>query len=156
MHLEKITESNLNEAVEIAKLVFPYESHADGFWPEVAYKMAIEEQNERFAYYIAKNNGISLGITGHYPPDDNNPNNVWLGWFGIIPAMRRRGFGSILFLKTTTLLANFGMTTLNLYSGDREEERPAHEFYKKFGLKETHRGDVDGSPVIYFSGPILT
>jgi len=33
MQLTKITSDNLAEAVSVAREIFPYEIHKDGFWP---------------------------------------------------------------------------------------------------------------------------
>lgn len=152
MQLTKITADNLAEAVAVAREIFPYEIHKDGFWPEVAYKMAIEEQKENFAYYLATANGKVVGITGHYPPEDGKP-EIWLGWYGVRPDCRCKGYGSQILRATADIIAQWGKV-LNLYSGDREEERPAHRLYLRHGFKQTGRGEVDGSPVLYFRGSI--
>lgn len=83
--LERITSENLATAIAAARQIFPYETHAEGFWPEVAYKMAIEQQNPRFAYYLARDSKKIVGITGHDPAEDGQP-EMWLGWFGVLPA----------------------------------------------------------------------
>src|SRR5215475_3002678 len=71
--LERITSKNLAKAIAAAWKIFPYETHADGFWPEVAYKMAIKQQNPRFAYYLARDTEKIVGITGHDPVEDGEP-----------------------------------------------------------------------------------
>jgi GNAT superfamily N-acetyltransferase len=148
MQLTKISSDNLTEAVEVAREIFPYEIHKDGFWPEVAYKMAIEEQKPNFAYYLASDGGMVVGITGHYPPEDGKA-EIWLGWYGVIPACRRKGYGAQILRATAEIIAQW-CDVLNLYSGDREEERPAHRLYLRHGFEQTGRGEVDGAPVLYF------
>lgn len=150
MILETITNNNLQSAIDIAKQIFPYEIHADGFWPEVAYKMSIEEKDPYFKYYLATERGSIIGITGHYKEDDG----MWLGWFGVIPARRRNGYGSALLLESTKVIANLGFNKLKLYSGDREEERAAHRLYKKHGFTQIKTGQVDGLPVLFFEASL--
>jgi GNAT superfamily N-acetyltransferase len=147
--LERITSENLAKAIAAAWLIFPYETHAEGFWPEVAYKMAIEQQNPRFAYYLARDTEKIVGITGHDPAEDGEP-EMWLGWFGVLPTERRKGYGSKILLATCEIISGFGISSLYLYSGDRKEERAAHRLYLRNGLKQIGRGEVDGDPVLYF------
>jgi GNAT superfamily N-acetyltransferase len=147
--LERITSENLAKAIAAAWLIFPYETHAEGFWPEVAYKMAIEQQNPRFAYYLARDTEKIVGITGHDPAEDGEP-EMWLGWFGVLPTERRKGYGSKILLATCEIISGFGISSFYLYSGDRKEERAAHRLYRRNGLKQIGRGEVDGDPVLYF------
>ena len=88
MTLEKITLENLTEAIAAAHEIFPYETHADGFWPEKAYRESIEKHWDNFAYYLAKTGGEIVGITGHYPPEDGSP-EMWVRWFGDPPGFSR-------------------------------------------------------------------
>jgi GNAT superfamily N-acetyltransferase len=147
--LERITSENLAKAIAAAWQIFPYETHAEGFWPEVAYKMAIEQQNPRFSYYLARDTEKIVGITGHDPAEHGQP-EMWLGWFGVLPAERRKGYGSKILLATCEIIGGFGISLLNIYSGDREEERAAHRLYLRTGFEQTDRGEVDGDPVLYF------
>jgi GNAT superfamily N-acetyltransferase len=147
--LQQITSENLARAIETAWQIFPGEIHAEGFWPEVAYKMAIEENNPRFAYYLALDRESVVGITGHYPPAGGKP-QIWLGWFGVLPNKRRKGYGSEILKATCNIVAAFGVSELNLYSRDQDEEPAAHQFFLRCGFEQTGRGEVDGDPVLYF------
>jgi GNAT superfamily N-acetyltransferase len=146
---EQITFENLAQAIAAAWQIFPYEIHAEGFWPEVAYKMAIEQQNPRFAYYLARDSEKIVGITGHDPAEDGQP-EMWLGWFGVLPAERRKGYGSKILLATCEIIGGFGISSLCTYSGDREEERAAHRLYLQTGFEQIGWGEVDGDRVLYF------
>jgi len=150
MRLEKITNANLELAIKIAKEIFPYEIHDGKFWPESAYKEAIDKNWFNFTYFIAYHELSPVGITGYYPPDDDKP-DIWVGWFGVLPKFRKRGFGENILGETIRIVKLMGAKTLCLYSGDREEEFAAHRLYLKMGFKETERGEVDSSPVIYFA-----
>lgn len=154
-----ITSENLALAVEMARKIFPYETHADGFWPELAYKLSIQEGNPRFRYYLACTEAqagqIYVGITGHYPPEHPPAHpEIWLGWFGVLPMERRKGFGTQILHATAAIVSGFGVSELKIYSGDRDEERDAHRLYLRQGAQKIGRGRVDGAPVIYFNIPI--
>jgi GNAT superfamily N-acetyltransferase len=155
--LERITAKNLAKAIAAAWQIFPYETHAEGFGPEIAYKMAIEQRNSRFAYYLARDNEKTVGITGHDPAEDGQP-EMWLGWFGVLPAERRKGYGSKILLATCEIISGFGISSLYLYSGDREEERAAHRLYLRSGFEQTGWGEMDGDRVLYFKAklPLVT
>jgi GNAT superfamily N-acetyltransferase len=149
MIFEKINSKNLNEAIKAAKEIFPYEYHDGEFWPEAAYKEAIEKSWYNFAYFVAKVNGEIVGITGFYPPEDDEP-EMWLGWFGARPESRGIGYGQQILSQTLKMVRKMGQKRLRLYSGDREEEHPAHRLYIKNGFTISSKGEVDGLPVIYF------
>ena len=147
--LERITSANLAEAIAAAWQIFPYEGHAEGFRPEVAYKMAIKRQNPRFAYYLARDTEKIVGITG-YDPAEAGQTEMWLGWFGVLPTERRKGYGSKILLATCEMIRRFGISSVYIYSADREEERAAHRLYLRNGFEQVGWGKVDGQPVLYF------
>lgn len=151
--LERITSKNLAMAIAAAWEIFPYEGHDQGFWPEVAYKMAIRQQNPRFAYYLARDTTRIVGITGHDPAEGGEP-EMWLGWFGVLPAERQKGYGSKILLATCELICGFGISSLYIYSGDRDEERVAHHLYLRTGFEQTGWGKVEGEPVLYFKATL--
>src|SRR5262249_53749805 len=88
---------------------------------------------------------------------DGQP-EMWLGWFGVLPGERRKGYGSKLLLETCEIISGFGISSLYTYSGDREEERAAHRLYLRTGFKQIGWGKMDGEPVLYFETklPLVT
>lgn len=158
MRLEKIAEDNLSVAIDTAYKIFPYENHENGFWPEIAYKMSIKENKENFAYYLAYDVKTIVGITGYYPPEnyiqERGKDGIWLGWFGVVPEQRNKGYGKQILIETTKIISNLGQNMLHLYSGDRCEEELAHHLYLKMGFEQYDKGDVDGFPVLYFRSSI--
>lgn len=149
MTLIKITNKNVGVAIDAAWQIFPYEVHNGVFWPKYAYNESIQENNDRFAYYLAYHNYSLVGITGHYP-DDEDYEKMWVGWFGILPHWRGKGLGSLLLTTLCDKLYDMGITKLHLYSGDRPEEENAHKMYIKHGFEHYRNGTIDGEPVLYF------
>ena len=81
MELEKVTEKNIDFAVEIQEELFPGESGRANF-EESIYGSA------GFEYFLLYENGTCVGIIGIYSyPED--PKSAWLGWFGIRKEFRR-------------------------------------------------------------------
>ena len=86
MTLERITESNLNYAVQIQEELFPGESARTNYEESFAEPSAYE-------YYLIYEDGACAGIIGLYCyPED--PDSAWLGWFGIREGFRRKRLGS--------------------------------------------------------------
>lgn len=148
MTLVKITQDNLEQAVETALQIFPEEIHDDGFWPEKAYKSSIRCENEEFSYYIVYHNYEIVGITGHYISYDK----IWLGWFGVKRKFRKHGLGKDILKATADIAYSFGYYKLSLYTSAKTEY--VHRFYENNGFEEYRRGYVDGLPVVYFSADL--
>lgn len=144
--LQPITAANLADAVAVARIVFPYEVHADGFWPEIAYRESIAAQDPRLLYYVVYEGDEIVGITGHYPENAR----MGLGWFGVIPEARQRGLGERILRATIEIVTALGATELNLYSEDREEERAAHRLYRRLGF--VREAGKDG--LLYFGAKL--
>ena len=153
MTLEKVNPDNLALALATAKAVFPYELRDGKMSMEEAYVEAIGKDWPHFAYYIAKDEGRIIGITGHYPPEDDSK-EIWLGWFGVLPDARGHGWGTMILHETCRIVASLGATEMHIYSGDRPEERKAHALYIRNGFKHTGNGSVAGEPVLFFRGPV--
>ena len=86
MHLERITENNIDFAVSIQEELFPGES------ARANYEESLEESSG-YEYYLICMGDDCAGIIGLYRyPED--PESAWLGWFGIREGFRRRHLGS--------------------------------------------------------------
>src|SRR5260370_2714084 len=44
--------------------------------------------------FLLRANSETVGVCGLYQMSETTTSLVWLGWFGIRPAFRRRGYGS--------------------------------------------------------------
>lgn len=148
--LQPVNEISLAVADETARLVFPNEVHADGFWPSNTYRWSIEEKDAKFCYYLAVYNNKVVGITGHYSDENDPATTLWLGWFGVVPSARKQGLGQQLLVVSERLIAELGATTLKLYSRDDEVSQSAHRLYQRNGYQQVGNGLVDNLPVKYF------
>lgn len=72
-----------------------------------------------------------FGVTGIYSYNEY-PDDAWLGWYGILPKLRNRGYGSIVFDETVKLAKTKGYKAFRLYSEENFKE--AHKLYIKKGM----------------------
>lgn len=118
-------------------------------FPEWLLKACIEENNPAWACFIAMSAGQVVGITAHYADLDGCP-EMWLGYFGVLPSMRNKGFGRQILEATLEKVAAFHAPALHLYSGVHEYDLPAHKFYLSNGFVQYDTGEAFGEPVVYF------
>ena len=124
MHLERITESNIDYAVLIQQELFPGESartnYEESLLPETDYE-----------YYLLYEGGACAGIIGlyRYPEDADS---AWLGWFGIRRGFRRRGLGAIALKLFEDMAAARGYRFARLYT-DAVDNEGAIAFYRANG-----------------------
>ena len=78
------------------------------------------------------------------------------GWCTACRATERVRFEIL--LATTELIGDFGISSLYVYSGDREEERAAHRLYLRNGFEQLGWGKMKGDRVLYFKTklPLVT
>lgn len=130
---------NLEKSLNALGLIFP-----DDF--EVAkrhYKEFVDKNNpvwndHRFwEYYIAKDeNNDVVAITGLYNRlKDNTENEVWLGWYGVVPKFRNVGFGKSVLDWTINKARELGYKKFRLWTTTDQGEINAQKLYEKLGLK---------------------
>ena len=124
MTLERITERNLNFAVQIQEELFPGESARTNYEESLAEPSAYE-------YYLIYEDGACAGVIGLYRyPED--PDSAWLGWFGIREGFRRKRLGSRALKQFEEMAAARGYRFARLYT-DAVNNDAAIAFYKANG-----------------------
>ena len=91
-------------------------------------------ENNKEAYWkiwLIKNQAKIVGICGLYSQYPDNNDELWLGWFGVLPAYRNMGIGkcALDFMKTKALSA--GAEKLMSYVDKNGEPLG---FYEKYGF----------------------
>jgi GNAT superfamily N-acetyltransferase len=83
--LEKIDNGNIDEALRLNAIIFPKYCAKNNYLESL-------EGKTNSVFWIVKAHGQSVGISGIYIlPSD--PSSAWLGWFGMLPEARRKGYG---------------------------------------------------------------
>ncbi len=131
MKLKKIS---TEKDVEIVRSFF-----YDIFWEEVDYdlihfKDSITKNHnfQRLEYYLGYENNNVVGISGIYA---NNANECWLGWFGIIPEYRRKGYASAMINLQLEMMKNYGYKLCRLYTNE-VINKVAVQLYTKIGFQK--------------------
>ena len=86
MTLERITEMNIDYAIQIQEELFPGESGRTNFEESM-------DESSGYEYFLLYEDGTCIGVIGIYSyPEDQN--SAWLGWFGIREEFRRKKLGT--------------------------------------------------------------
>ena len=116
MTLERITEKNIDYAIQIQEELFPGESGRTNFEESM-------DESSGYEYFLLYEDGTCIGVIGIYSyPEDQN--SAWLGWFGIREDFRRKKFG------TTALKAFEEMAAARGYLFAQNPQDPACMKYR--------------------------
>lgn len=161
MIFELLSEKTFKQASDIAEALFPREAglkegpilaYRASLWPE-KHKDYFEKYHlKTLEYFLARdeNNNEIVGVTGLYTRTIDAPNTVWLGWYGITPLKRRRGFGESILNWTMKLAKKRGFTVMRLYTSNDPNEKAAQNLYDKLGFKITGAEEYpDNYKIIY-------
>lgn len=131
MELKKIT---TQEDVEVVKSFF-----YDIFWEEADYdlihfKDSITGKHDfkRLEYYLGYENDSVVGISGVYA---NSASECWLGWFGIRPEYRRKGYATAMLNLQLEIMKKYGYEVCRLYTS-KIINKEAVKLYRKIGFKK--------------------
>ena len=150
MTLERITENNIQFAVQIQAELFPGESARANYEESLLVDSGYE-------YYLLCEDGICVGIIGLYRyPEDHD--SAWLGWFGIRKGFRRRHYGSTALSIFEEMATAKGFRYARLYT-DAENNDVAIAFYRANGYTcEPYRNPEDPAwlkhKTLIFSKPL--
>jgi len=95
--------------------------------------------------YIAIANQQAIGVTGLYRQMHTPSQIVWVGWFGVRPNYRRRGFASIMMDELKDLARGFNFKELWVFT--EPDNEAALGCYRKAGFIEvdTSKEEVPGT-----------
>ena len=135
IRLEIVSFNNFKDAIKLQKKIFPNEDGTLNILASLDRDlfMNITEmyyEDDNIKYYIAYINEKQIGITGIYRYQKNE---AWLGWFGILPKYRNKGYGKLLLEETMNLARKLGYKTMRLYT-DKKENDNAIKLYEKLGF----------------------
>ena len=141
--LVKITKDNVNLAAEFQLSIFPGEC-AYG-----SYIYSIKRNSDYFSYYLAYNNENLIGITGIYSFEKvEETNSLWLGWFGVSPIYRRKGYGKALLKQTIDMVKEYAkkdprIKYFRLYTSSRDNPIACKMYREVMDYEEKYECDGD-------------
>ena len=83
--------------------------------------------------FLLRANREILGVCGLYQMSETPASLAWLGWFGVRPAVRRRGYGSSAIHLLADRSREMDCKELWVYTGSSDEA--ARHFYTKLGFQ---------------------
>jgi len=129
---EKVTKKNIKQAIKIQNRIFPLEDGVDDL------NESIKNSDRYFdflEYYLVHDGEYYVGITGVYSHKEY-PEDAWVGWYGILPAFRRRGYGTEVMYFTKEKAKQKGFKHLRLYADDKSNYISIQLFEKLDMVKE--------------------
>lgn len=131
MRLQKVTTP---EDVEIVKSFF-----YDIFWELPDYDLihfykSITGKHDfkRLEYYLGYEGDEVVGVCGVYADREDE---CWLGWFGVRPQYRQRGYATMMLNLQLEIMKNYGYKVCRLYT-DEVINKNAFALYLKSGFKK--------------------
>jgi GNAT superfamily N-acetyltransferase len=146
MKIEPLSESNIDEAINVANKIFPDAANDDKNSPKLGYGASLNPEKykdfwKRFnlaylEYFVAMDEKTEkiIGITGLYNRYIDSE-NVWIGWFGVRSDYRRLGLGKDLLQWTIDKALEKNFSAIRLYTSTNPKESVAQKLYDKFGFK---------------------
>ncbi len=118
MELTIVDKNNYKEAIKIQKEIFPKENGTLNILASLDRDLfmkitGLPYDDDNVKFYLAMVDDKYIGITGIYYYDQDN---AWLGWFGILPKNRNKGFGRELLRKTLELAKKMNFKYFRIYT----------------------------------------
>jgi len=138
MRLKKLKTSNDIQLIrQYFHQIFPEEPHYDlaDFDNSITGKHAYLQLD----YYVAYDGADMVGFCGIYAKEEME---CWLGWFGIRPEFRRRGFACGMLNRLFQKMAKQGYRLCRVYT-DKVINHNAYLMYEKAGFTEDSRYEND-------------
>ena len=109
LNYKKIEKNNLIEATKIQRQIFP---HNSAYYDYLKDFNNVENLRE---HYIVYDENEIIGITGVYMEGAcNEVEDIWLGWYGVLPNKRRKGYGKQILMDTLNKANEFSNKYSNL------------------------------------------
>lgn len=128
---DPISTKNIKSAIRIQKTLFPHEEGAQDLIDSLNGCPPPHQFMQK--HWVATLDGKPIGLVGLYAYRDY-PKEAWLGWFGVLPQHRRKGFGRQIFEFAKNEASLLGFETLRLYT-DEEDNFLATKLYEKLGMQ---------------------
>ncbi len=106
-----ITDTNIMFATELQMSIFP---------DSCGYQSFVNAIELGKPYWLIYNDDTPIGISGLYVnPILDEPDTVWLGWYGVVDKFRGQGFGRKILAQTIDYAKKLGYKTFRLYTSKK-------------------------------------
>ena len=85
--------------------------------------------------YLGKDEttGEIVGVFSYYQQDNDPPDRFWVGWIGVLPSQRRKGFATKFLDRVKDEVIKLGGKELWVHTG--ADNIGAIDFYKDYGMQ---------------------
>lgn len=138
MRIEQLEPGALEEAQNVAAELFPWEHEHHtalraALFPDAHSDFLRARRLNAARFWIARYEGRVAGLAGLYDYHEM-PSDVWLSWYGLLPAARGRGHGGRLLDWVIRTARAEGRTVLRLWTTVEDEYSFAIQLYQKRGF----------------------
>ncbi|MFA5211346.1 MAG: GNAT family N-acetyltransferase [Patescibacteria group bacterium] len=135
---KKVTKQNIDTAIKIQNIIFPEENGAKNLIDS----LGKHEYRKELCWWIAFLNEKPIGIVGLYSYHEY-PDDAFMGWYGVIPNERQKGFGGKLFDFFEKKAKQKNYKHIRLYTDDLENLEATKLYYKKGMISEEYLNEDD-------------
>ncbi len=134
-----LSEDNIKEAVDVLHCIFP----EDGKEAEKHYYQSLDPNDPSWKthlfwrYYVVfdESRNKIIAITGFYNLAEHSQDEVWLGWYGVLPEARGHGVGRKVLEWTIQTAKENGFKKFRLWTTTSPDEAEAQKLYDSMGIK---------------------
>jgi GNAT superfamily N-acetyltransferase len=135
---EGMSRENFEEALALGKEIFPYDSEL----LEQNYQLSLDKSDSQWEkyrmldYYVARDEetGKIVAITGLYNLKNHGEDEVWLGWYGVLPEMRGKGLGKKVLTWSMDKARDLGYKKFRLWTTTFEGEAAAQKLFDSLNI----------------------
>lgn len=143
LRFEEITKDNIELAIKVQNTIFPEEDGRVNFI-ECINK---DPYRKELTFWIVYDENDLIGVSGLYSYHEYKE-DAWLGWFGVLPDKRSRGYGSKILDHFEQYAKKQGYKTVRLYT-DEIANKDAIKLYTKRGMiKEEYNNEDEDKEII--------
>ena len=145
-----LSSRTLEDALRVGRACFP--EPGDGRRLERIYRRVVAGDliypagsrfGRLFPYFVYYKDGAAAAVSGLYKKEDEE-SEFWLGWFGVHPDFRRKGYGKAVVDHVKAVVGLLGGSGLQLHTGDDESNAATQAFYQELGFSMMGVRVVDG------------
>lgn len=138
MRIEQLEPAVLEETQRVASELFPWEHEHNSalcaaLFPEAHADFFDSRRLNAARFWTARLDGRVVGLAGLYDYRGMAA-DIWLSWYGLVPAARGRGHGGRLLDWVIKTAKSEGRTVLRLWTTVEDEYRMAIQLYEKRGF----------------------
>ena len=155
MKIVEISNEYFEQAINLVKLVFPYENQQE---IELAFKGSLGDtagmawlklkKCTSVKYFLAVENKEVIGTVGIYTNNEDDKEAAWLGWFCVSSEFRQKGIGKQILDYVINIAKEKNKKYFRLYTSDRSQEATAQILYDKLGFKTYKKENKDDELII--------